>query len=902
MDKEYKGAEWVRVDLHLHSPASETFQLPSGVDLVRDKDELVDKYVKRLKEEGIKIGAIVDYQVIREGWFNEIKDRAKKEDITIFPGVELSISSVGGKYGIHLLCIFDQDIDLSGVNRFIHSLDKTPQKSLVKKDRKHRNLEAKYELEKTIQEIRNNYNCLIIFAHPEEDKGIYSSFSPQQVGKYLLSIKPDAIEYLSEESKNKLISTGKISKEFIESIPIIEGSDSKSFEEIGRKERDGKIRTTYFKLSSFTLNALKLALGDHKIRVSLYKKPEMIHNRIKKVSIKGTTFLKDIEINLTPELNTFIGGRGVGKSAIIESIRYALDLPIYAEESYKLDFVSTVVGSGGKIVVEIERFYGKERRRFVVERIVGQNPEVFSNLEKIPISPQEIFESQNTPIVIGQKELYYVAMDKEFLRRLIDDLIGVEVLDKQKEVEEIKEKLKRNGEKILKMRETLRKKDEYEQELKTIEAQIKIYEELGVVEKYRKYMDILEDNEKIAYAKEVFENVMRDFNDNLRKTKDTLSETVVNLKEGKSKGKKFLYKLSEVFEDFKEKIEKIEEDIKNFVISASERMKSIVEEWKRIRLTIEKDIEEVRRKLGEEKLQPDKLEKLTRQKAKIEPIIRELEKYEGELQKLEKERENLKTMLKGTRYQLFEVRKNAIEKINEQLRGRLKIEIKYEKAIKGDFKEGFEMLLKGSNVHQRAIEVILNTPEITIDGLFLSEIIKKGPQELKEKFPDLTEKMAEKVCEWFKNEKFLFELEILLPEDLIDIQLYVDGKLEPLDRLSAGQRATALLLLLFTQQNRILILDQPEEDLDNRFIYEDVVQILRELKSKRQLIIATHNANIPVIGDSELIIVLESHNEKCKIVEEGSIDKDYIKEFVKKIMEGGEEAFRRRAEKYGGIL
>ena len=279
-----------------------------------------------------------------------------------------------------------------------------------------------------------------------------------------------------------------------------------------------------------------------------------------------------------------------------------------------------------------------------------------------------------------------------------------------------------------------------------------------------------------------------------------------------------------------------------------------------------------------------------------------MEKYESELQKLEKERENLKTMLKEARYQLFEVRKNAIEKINGQLKGRLKIEIKYEKAIDGDFKEKIEALLKGSNVHQRAIEVILNTPEITIDGLFLSGIIKKGPQELKEKFSDLTEKMAERICEWFKNEKFLFELEILLPEDLIDIQLYINGKLEPLDRLSAGQKATALLLLLFAQQNRILILDQPEEDLDNRFIYEDVVQILRELKGKRQIIIATHNANIPVIGDSELIIVLESHDEKCKIVEEGSIDKDSIKEFVKRIMEGGEEAFRRRAEKYGGIL
>jgi ABC-type bacteriocin/lantibiotic exporter with double-glycine peptidase domain len=102
-------------------------------------------------------------------------------------------------------------------------------------------------------------------------------------------------------------------------------------------------------------------------------------------------------------------------------------------------------------------------------------------------------------------------------------------------------------------------------------------------------------------------------------------------------------------------------------------------------------------------------------------------------------------------------------------------------------------------------------------------------------------------------------------------------------------------------EDRILILDQPEEDLDNRFIYEDVVKELRTLKGKRQIIIATHNANIPVIGDSELIIVLDKQEGACKIVDKGSVDKETIKEHVKRIMEGGEEAFRRRAEKYGRI-
>ena len=130
----------------------------------------------------------------------------------------------------------------------------------------------------------------------------------------------------------------------------------------------------------------------------------------------------------------------------------------------------------------------------------------------------------------------------------------------------------------------------------------------------------------------------------------------------------------------------------------------------------------------------------------------------------------------------------------------------------------------------------------------------------------------------------------------------VDGKFITLDKLSPGQKATALLLLMFAMEDRILILDQPEEDLDNRFIYEDVVRILRDIKSGRQIITATHNANIPVIGDSELIVVLDKQEEQCKLVDRGAVDKQSIKQQVKRIMEGGEEAFIKRAEKYGGII
>ncbi|MGQ9848287.1 MAG: AAA family ATPase, partial [Bacteroidales bacterium] len=284
----------------------------------------------------------------------------------------------------------------------------------------------------------------------------------------------------------------------------------------------------------------------------------------------------------------------------------------------------------------------------------------------------------------------------------------------------------------------------------------------------------------------------------------------------------------------------------------------------------------------------------------IESLLKEFEKYEGQLESARNERNGLKEKTKSVRHELFKIRENEIREINQKLKEKVKVNVVYEGEKKG-FKKYISNLLQGSGLHKDAIDSLVEAKGLTIDGILISDYIASGKDEIMEKF-GLTDKMAERLIEYLKDKNKLFELETLFPEDLIEIELNVDGKLIPLHKLSPGQRATALLLLMFIMEDRILILDQPEEDLDNRFIYEDVVHILRELKGVRQIIIATHNANIPVIGDSELIVVLDKQEEQCKLIDKGAVDKQSIKEHVKKIMEGGEEAFIRRAEKYGGIL
>jgi ABC-type Mn2+/Zn2+ transport system ATPase subunit len=119
-------------------------------------------------------------------------------------------------------------------------------------------------------------------------------------------------------------------------------------------------------------------------------------------------------------------------------------------------------------------------------------------------------------------------------------------------------------------------------------------------------------------------------------------------------------------------------------------------------------------------------------------------------------------------------------------------------------------------------------------------------------------------------------------------------------QLSLGQQQSVLLaLILSSDSKRPLIIDQPEDNLDSEFIFHTFVPVLRRAKERRQVIIVTHNANIAVLGDAELLIVLKTNRDRSQIVARGSIDDPVARDVACKILEGAKEAFARRARIYG---
>ena len=138
--------------------------------------------------------------------------------------------------------------------------------------------------------------------------------------------------------------------------------------------------------------------------------------------------------------------------------------------------------------------------------------------------------------------------------------------------------------------------------------------------------------------------------------------------------------------------------------------------------------------------------------------------------------------------------------------------------------------------------------------------------------------------------------------DGIDLEINIsptgEEEWKSIHDLSPGQRSTALLALALTAGDEPLLIDQPEDDLDNRYIFAEVVQVLGRVCQRRQVIVATHNANIPILGDAEMVIALDAGANKGRVLAAGGLEDPAVTEQARHILEGGDEAFRARQRRY----
>lgn len=850
------GSIWVRFDCHLHTRADREFKY------AEHENEYITKYTEKLKEEEIEVGIITNHNKFDIEEYKALKKKANKENIFILPGVELSVND--GSNGIHCLIVFNPDEWLENGNNYISQF--IIESFAGKANYENENGRSNDNLITTIEKL-NKYNkdYFIILAHVEQRSGFFEELDGGRIQEF---------------SKHKLfrkniLAFQKVTKYdlsvwnqwFDNELPaFVEGSDPKKIDEIGKGEK------SYIKIGDYNFEAVKFALQDKDFRVKK-EKPIIENGYIKSISFDGSSCKLDGQtIEFSSSMNNLVGVRGAGKSSIIEAIRYGLDLPFGSnsiDTSYKNELVKQLLGSAGKITIKIKNSDGKE---FTVDRVFNHALEIKLDGELKNLNTSQILKK---PLYFGQKDLSNYRDD--FENDLISKLIGDKTKDIEQKIETKKQEIRIQLENIKKYDNLENKKEEVKQKIEELNLKIDEFKKHNIEEKLKKQIEFDKDNSN-------FTNIIKDLQD----FRNDVNSFLSSYEDGKFFDNLKNYQSSENQDIFNELYKIIDMSKQNF-LDISNQLKQLLESFKSINavnttfkdrykafndefLKIQREINlpnnlraddfiNYTKMLNSQKLMKNEIEKLSEKKSEND---NNLKKLLSELNELYREE--------------FKIIDEEVQKINESQES---ISIKSEfKANKNEFDKFLRNIFGGSGLMKNDYDMLTSNYVDPIAIYEDFENISLGGNKLllfRERFKDSLASM----------------LTYKVPNK---IDIFYNGK--ELAKHSLGQRASALIIFILTQKdNDVIIIDQPEDDLDNQTIYKEVIKELIKLKSKTQFIFATHNANIPVLGDCEQIVVCDYEEKKINI-EMGSIDNHNIQQKIINIMEGGKDAFNKRREIY----
>jgi DNA repair ATPase RecN len=261
-------------------------------------------------------------------------------------------------------------------------------------------------------------------------------------------------------------------------------------------------------------------------------------------------------------------------------------------------------------------------------------------------------------------------------------------------------------------------------------------------------------------------------------------------------------------------------------------------------------------------------------------------------------RRDLRSQRDGLADELYSLRFAQVEKINSEFGEHIVLTLE-QGVLTAAHRKLIEELLQRSNLRNQ-VDVARDLAEKVRLSDLVDIIEGSDAKRLSDALARDLGQMTRLVSHLLDSSR-LYELEAVVPEDNLEITMLVRGEPRPIEQLSKGQMATALLPLILRDAEYPLIVDQPEDDLDNAFVSEKLIERLKVLSRKRQLIFVTHNANIPVLGEAECVTVMEMDGpRKALPCQSGSVDA--MKDSIIRILEGGKAAFKSRQEKYGIAL
>ena len=896
------GSKWWKFDFHTHTPKSEDYGKGSNQTLLKSitpRDWLL-KYM----EAGIDCIAITDHN--SGDWIDELKNALETlksespigyKELFLFPGVEISVHG-----GIHILAIFSPEKTKADIDSLLGE---------VGYDGSRGNCDAcSRETAVEVIKIIGSRNGIAIPAHVDQEKGLFTVFAGTTLAQVLDS------DYLyANEIADKNFRYPQLYQDRKLKWAYVLGSDSHHPDNSTGDSPDKYPGShyTWIKMSKPTIEGLRLALLDGN-SLSIKRSDDFSadpndfdHMIIEEITIKNAKYIGQGEGNefhcgFNPWLNTIIGGRGTGKSTILEFIRLCMNRKDELPKSLEHDFekysqISTFRGSEGLLTndTEIEITIRKDRIRFKIKWQSNlQEAQIFEENGRDVWKRVEGNIKQRFPLrIFSQKQIFELSKDPLALLKIIDGAQEVGYRDWHEERKYLETQYLSLQAQIREKSNILEKEPEIRGELDDIDHRLRIFEDKGYSEVLKKYT--LAQAQEAALMK--WKNTWINSGENLA----TICQKIVPqqiddvaLKES-SEIQKFQEKILGDFLKIQEKVKSIVNELNQAIqngvkiIDESKISSEIAEsqnEYVSLTESLERDgifdLDEYNKLLERKKV-------LIRNIDQIINTIREVEELDKEVTACISNLQSNREEIQNKREQFLERLLSGNQSVSIRilpLGDKQNIESEFRKLIEkedGRFELDVTNLLKKIDENSNTYEGISNFKESIIR-------IKSGD------FSNLSDRRFGEHIQKMDPEK-IDRIMCFFPEDSLDVQ-YNDqrrGGFVPIEQGSPGQKNAALLAFFLIYGNEPLILDQPEDDLDNQLIYNSIVTQLREIKGNRQVIVVTHNANVVVNGDSENVIPLQITTSAQTVISgHGGLQEYKVRDSICEILEGGKDAFESR--------
>lgn len=863
-----------------------------GQPLATDALAHAKAVVAKAVELGIKVLGITDHN--DASGVGAFRLAARNQPVHIFPGFEIS-----SREGVHVLCLYPSETNDEQLGRHLGALgiaEIGPSTGPAE------------ETFGNVLAIVRRQGGMTIAAHMTNERGLFRVLSGQprilawrdenllavQIPGMIDDLPPDVLPIVRNMNPDYRRSH---IPEHGQALAVVNAKDV-----VQPDDLDDPAATCWIKMDEVGIEGLRQAFLDPGSRIRLNPgngSPEPDeHMELLDLAWEGG-FLDGEIVNLNPNLNVLVGGRGSGKSTVIESIRSAMGLEPSGDNARKAHdgILRHVLRSGTRIALRVQ-VHRPGPREYRIERTLPNPPLVreasgeVSNLAPLDILPKlEVY---------GQHEISELSKSPEKLTHLLDRFVAPDELLRTRKAS-LSAELAKNRRALCDARADIDSIEERLGALPSLEETLQRFQETGLEARLHEQSLLVREERvlasvprRIAPFREALDIVQRE----LPIDRTFLSErALANLP-----GKSVLSRANQVLVDLEDKLASISGELQDALEHAGDEMLQVQAEWQVRQREVQAAYERILRDLQRSSVDGEEFMRLRRQIEDLRPLQERLRVRRRHEAEYFKRRRTLLAEWENVKASEFQALERAARKVGRSLQGRVQVEVR----SGGEREPLFDLLRKklGGRLKE-TIDRLASMPDLSLTQFV--EACREGANAVHE-ILGIPLPQAKRLAR--AEPEVLLQVEELMLGATAAIKLNTAPEGAPpfwqaLEELSTGQKATAMLLLLLVESDAPLVVDQPEDDLDNRFITEGVVPRIRAEKQRRQFIFSTHNANIPVLGDAELILGLSATGEaeggRARIASEhrGSIDSQPVRELVEEILEGGRDAFEIRRRKYG---